>query len=113
MEKLTTAQREARKDSANAYINAESKRKDALGVSKQLTNLACTYSGETSELGLKMRADLASGRFKKPSDFAKAELTGLFGKSITCASIPSRKAGTAVRSAQNVMISMSIRFALS
>ena len=89
MEKLTTAQREARKDSANAYINAESKRKDALGVSKQLTNLACTYSGETSELGLKMRADLASGRFKKPSDFAKAELTGLFGTIIPEALVPS------------------------
>ena len=88
MEKLTNAQREARKESANAYRLAEEKKKKD-GVSQELIDIACTYSGETSPLGKKMRSELASGKYKKPSDFAKAELSGLFGTIIPKSLVPS------------------------
>ena len=88
MEKLTNAQREARKEAANAYRLAEEKKKRA-GVSQELIDIACTYSGETSPLGKKMRSELASGKYKKPSDFAKAELSGLFGTIIPKSLVPS------------------------
>lgn len=88
MEKLTNVEKEARKESANAYCNAEKKKKRA-GVSQDLIDIACTYNGESSTLGKKMQADLASGRYKKPSDFVKAELSGLFGTLIPKSLMPS------------------------
>ena len=89
MEKLTNVQREARKESARAYVNAEDQRKKALEITKDLSNFARTYSGETSDVGKRMREELASGRYEKPSDFAKAELSELFGTLIPEALVPS------------------------
>ena len=89
MQKLTNEQREARRESAKAYVSAEEKRRKELGVPQALIDFACTYSGETSELGRKMHDELASGRYEKPSDFAKAELTGLFGTLIPESLVPS------------------------
>ena len=89
MEKLTNVEKEARRESARAYVNAEDKRKKELGVPQSLIDFACTYSGETSELGLKMRREPASGKYEKPSEFMKAELSGLFGTRIPEALVPS------------------------
>ncbi|MBP5355030.1 MAG: DUF4132 domain-containing protein [Lachnospiraceae bacterium] len=89
MEKLTNVEKEARRESARAYVNAEDKRKKELGVPQSLIDFACTYSGETSELGLKMRRELASGKYEKPSEYMKAELSGLFGTRIPEALVPS------------------------
>ena len=47
MEKLTNVEREVRKESANAYCNAEKKKKRA-GVPQDLIDIACTYSGESN-----------------------------------------------------------------
>ena len=89
MEKLTNVQREERKESARAYVNAEDQRKKALEIPQDLSNFARTYSGETSDVGKRMREELASGRYEKPSDFAKAELSELFGTLIPEALVPS------------------------
>ena len=89
MEKLTNVQREERKESARAYVNAEDQRKKAIEIPQDLSNFARTYSGETSDVGKRMREELASGRYEKPSDFAKAELSELFGTLIPEALVPS------------------------
>lgn len=88
MEKLTNVQKEERKQSANAYVNAEEKRRKELGIPQNLIDLYC-YGGPNTELGKKMRADLASGRCKKPSDFVKTDLKGLLGTVIPEALVPS------------------------
>ena len=90
MEKMTEEQREARRKSAIAYFDAEQKRKEALKLPSEMTQIANGYGGgATSKIGLKFKEDLKSGKYKKPSDFVKAELKPMLGTWIPEALIPS------------------------
>ena len=80
MEKLTEQQKEARRKSAAAYLNAEEKRKNALKLPAEMTEIANAYgSGTQSKIGNKFKEALKSGKYKKPSDFVKAELKPMLG----------------------------------
>ena len=75
MEKLTEEQKEARRKSANAYVTAEDKRKTDLNLPSGMTAIADSYGrGDKSKIGIQFKEDLRSGKYKKPSDFVKAEL---------------------------------------
>ena len=90
MEKMTEEQREARRKSAVAYFDAEEKRKEALKLPSEMTEIANGYGGGARcKIGLKFRDDLKSGKYKKPSDFVKAELKPMLGTWIPEALIPS------------------------
>ena len=108
MEKLTNEQREARRESAQNYTRSVNERVKAqlAQLPEELGKFTEGYGrdrGAESKLGIKLREELASGKCKKPSDFAKRELSALFGTQIPeslvpSASIPTRRAGTADRS---------------
>ena len=90
MEKMTEEQRNALRKSVIAYFEAEQKRKEAFNLSSEMTQIANGYGGgATSKIGLKFRDDLKSGKYKKPSDFFKAELKPMLGTWIPEALIPS------------------------
>ena len=90
MEKLTEEQRMARRKSASAYIDAEEARKKAFNLPSEMTEIVNSYgSGAQSKIGIKFKEDLKSGKYKKPSDFVKAELAPMLGTWIPEALVPS------------------------
>lgn len=90
MEKLTEEQKEARRKSANAYVTAEDKRKTDLNLPSGMTAIADSYGrGDKSKIGIQFKEDLRSGKYKKPSDFVKAELAPMLGTWIPEALVPS------------------------
>ena len=90
MEKLTEQQKEERRKSAAAYLDAEEKRKEALKLPAEMTEITNSYgSGAQSKIGIKFKEELKSGKYKKPSDFVKAELAPLLGTWFPEALVPS------------------------
>ena len=94
MEKLTNEQREARRESAQNYTRSVNERVKAqlAQLPEELGKFTEGYGrdrGAESKLGIKLREELASGKCKKPSDFAKRELSALFGTQIPESLVPS------------------------
>lgn len=90
MAKFTEEQKEAQRESAAAYIKAEKKRKNALNLPSDMIAIADDYGrGAQSKIGIQLKADLKSGKYKKPSEFVKARLAPMLGAWIPKALVPS------------------------
>ena len=90
MGKLTEEQKYEIRKSAAAYRDAEEKKKAALKLPEEMVEICDQYDrGYRNKIGIKFKDDLKSGKYKKPSDFVKAELAPMLGTWIPEALLPS------------------------